>query len=123
MTHDLRNAELAALEMFREALQSWRWTDENQPGSARLKPLFERLPDRATYVDFKRTESGAYLAEVAEALDEGMNDDWMPDHLFGLRLVQAQKFLKSLTDALTQGDFAPAIPSLRARYSELRSES
>ncbi len=123
MTYDLRNAELAVLAMFREALQSWRWVDENQPGSARIKPLFERLPDCAAYENFKRTESGAYLAEVAEALEEGMNDDWMPDHLFGLRLSQAKTFLQSLADALEQGDFAPAIPSIRDRYSELRRES
>jgi len=123
MTHDFRNAELAALEMFREALQSWRWADENQPGSAQLRPLLDRLSDRATYVTFKRTESGAYLAEVAEALDAGLNDDWMPDHLFGLQLTKAQEFLQSLAVALEQGEFALAIPSLRARYSELRSDS
>lgn len=124
MTHDtLRSAELAALEMFREALHSWRWVDENQPGSAQLRPLFERIADPATYVDFRRTESGAYLVEVAEALDDGLNDDWMPDHLFGLSLSQAHIFLQSLTDALELGQFAPAIPSLKARYSELRNGS
>lgn len=123
MTHDFRSAELAALEMFLEALQSWRWADEDQPGPARLMPLFERLADRLTYVAFKQTEAGVYLAEVAEALDEGLNDDWMPDHLFGLRLTQAQQFLGSLTDALEHGDFSSSIPSLRARYSELRNES
>ena len=119
----MRSAELAALELFNEALQSWRWADENQPGSARVKPLFESVGDRATYVDFKKTESGAYLAEVAEALDEGLNDDWMPEYLLGLRLPQAKKFLQSLADALEQGAFSLALPSLRARYTELRGES
>lgn len=109
MTPDsVRNGELAALEMFREALQSWRWADVNQPGSARLMPLFERIADRETYVDFKRTELGGYLVEVAEALDEAMNDDWMPDHIFGLPLSQAMEFLISLTSAMEQETFSHA---------------
>src|SRR6218665_1848473 len=94
MTHEFRSAELAAMEMFYEALQSWRWADENQPRSARRKPLFERLADRATYVAFKRTKAGAYLAKVVEVLNEGLNDGWMPDYLFGLRLMHPELLAK-----------------------------
>jgi hypothetical protein len=119
----MTSSESASLDLVRDALKSWRWADEGRPGSAQIKPLHERISNPEQYLAFKQTEAGTYLCQVADALDECMNDDWLPEQMFGLSLALARQFLSYLASALESGDFSAALPSLRAKYQELSGES
>lgn len=78
---------------------SWRWKAPDTPGSARVKTLADRVPER---------------------YEEALNDDWMPEQIAGLPLDAAREFIQLLADQLRSKEPDIAVNILREHYTRLQ---
>jgi hypothetical protein len=100
-----------------------RWQYADQPGSAQIVELAERLGSPSAYREFRATPEGDYLLFVVESFQDALNAEWMPFEIVGLQLNSARTFLAAVAEACRSEDLASEIPRLRSTYSELKANS
>lgn len=99
---------------------SWRWKAPDTPGSARVKTLADRVPERGTLAACRESKAGCYLLTVLERYEETLNDDWTPEQIAGLPLDAAREFIRLLADQLRSKEPDIAVNILREHYTRLQ---
>lgn len=100
---------------------SWRWEAVDNPGSARVPTLDERVSNSMSLSAYRTSDAGRYLLTVIELYEEALNDDWMPWEIAGLQLEAARAFILQVAEQLRSNGPNIAVENLRKNYSQLAS--
>jgi len=113
----------SVVTVLRDALRSRRWEDPDYPGSAHLKELSDHLRNAEIYSNFRATATGAYFLWILEPLQEAMNDDWLPNEIFGLSLPKARAFIICAVNEIETQGLVHSVNKLRTEYLKLCKQS
>jgi hypothetical protein len=117
------SAHNAIIAMITEAVRSNRWENENSPGSAHIKDIYEyegawkqlnELPDKAAREIFQ---------DIANTIEWSMNDDWMPQEMFALPLCKARLFLRDILPIISEFGLQNSVQRIKECHAKYRENS
>jgi hypothetical protein len=92
----VKHTQDAIVSLIREALRSNRWNMEDTPGSANLKELHEYPGVSEELKCLGDSELKNFYLAIVNDIERSLNDDWLPNEMFGLPLFEARRFLMDI---------------------------